>query len=123
METRDQSADAVRNDEHAMALAHERAIGHSVDGRFFDAHNAVIRTGQRAEQPAESHRARSRHHAERRRALPARLALCPQRAAGAHHPAPDRAAAEATAGSTPRTGAPSSTTASARTSGCRASMS
>ena len=46
-----------------MALAHERAIGHSIDVRFFDAHNAVIRTGQRAEQPAESHRARSRHHA------------------------------------------------------------
>ena len=87
------------NDQQAVALAHQRPRRHAVDRGFFDTQP------RRRSGPAGAPKARPRPNgqragddAERRAAPPARLALLPQRAAGAHHPAPERGAAEAPAG-------------------------
>ena len=65
---------------------------HALDRGFLDAHHAVVRARQAAERAAEAERQRCRRSRRAARARAQRAgALLPQRAAGAHHPAPDAA--------------------------------
>jgi hypothetical protein len=88
-EARREPDHARRDDEHAVALVHQRARRHAFHHRLLDPHHAVILSRQRAERAPEAKRQRAGDHAEGLRTRPARLAGLPARRGLPEHPAPE----------------------------------